>query len=157
MRAVGIAIGRVFSIMSRYNTPASNGRGAAIEISLSGWTKIMSMVITNNGSNEEQVNVEKEAQTKAVRRETEKKSTYGSRREYSEYLNHKYACLTPTKDSSVSINSSLLSKAASNPQTAEWLENTLSQMPDCINKICENSAKNGARLVSLEISIDGED
>jgi len=30
-------------------------------------------------------------------------------------------------------------------------------MPDCINKICENSAKNGARLVSLEISIDSED
>ncbi len=49
----------------------------------------------------------------------------GARREYSEYLNNKYACLTPTKDSSVSINSSLLSKAASNPQTAEWLDNTL--------------------------------
>ena len=79
------------------------------------------------------------------RKETEKKSTYGSRREYSEYLNNKYACLTPTKDSSVSINSSLHSKEASNPKTAEWLENTLSQMPDCINKICENSAKNVKR------------
>ena len=110
-----------------------------------------------NYSNLEQVNTDKEVRTKAVKKETEKKSTYGSRREYSEYLNHKYACLTPTKDSSVTINSSLLSKAASNPKTAEWLENTLSQMPDCINKICENSAKNGARLVSLEISIDSED
>ncbi len=79
------------------------------------------------------------------RKETEKKSTYGSRREYSEYLNNKYACLTPTKDSSVSINSSLHSKEASNPKTAEWLENTLSQMPDYINKICENSAKNVKR------------
>ena len=118
---------------------------------------IMAMEITNNYSNLEQVNTEKEVQTKAVKKETEKKSTYGSRWEYSEYLNHKYACLTPTKDSSVTINSSLLSKAASNPKTAEWLENTLSQMPDCINKICENSAKNGARLVSLEISIDSED
>ena len=117
----------------------------------------MSMEITNNYSNVEQVNTEKEVQTKAVKKETEKKSTYGSKREYSEYLNNKYACLTPTKDSSVSINSSLLSKASSNPKTAEWLENALSQMPDCINKICENSAKNGARLVSLEISIDSED
>ena len=118
---------------------------------------IMAMEITNNYSNLEQVSTEKEVRTKAVKKETEKKSTYGSRREYSEYLNHKYACLTPTKDSSVTINSSLISKAASNPKTAEWLENTLSQMPDCINKICENSAKNGARLVSLEISIDSED
>ncbi len=118
---------------------------------------IMAMELTNNYSNVEQANAEKEMQAKASRKETEKKSTYGSRREYSEYLNNKYACLTPTKDSSVSINSSLLSKAASNPKTAEWLENTLSQMPDCINKICENSAKNGARLVSLEISIDSED
>lgn len=117
----------------------------------------MAMEITNNYGNVEQVNSEKEVQTKTVSKETEKKSTYGSRRKYSEYLNNKYACLTPTKDSSVSINSSLLSKAASNPKTAEWLENTLSQMPDCINKICENSAKNGARLVSLEISIDSED
>ena len=53
----------------------------------------------------------------------------------------------------MSISSSLLSKAASNPQTAEWLENTLSQMPDCINKICENSAKNGARLTPAQRNI----
>lgn len=117
----------------------------------------MAMEISSNYSNMEQVNTEKEVQAKPVRKETEKKSAYRSRREYSEYLNNKYACLTSTKDSSVSINSRLLSKAASNPKTAEWLENTLSQMPDCINKICENSAKNGARLVSLEISIDSED
>lgn len=103
------------------------------------------------------LNTEKYVQTKTVRKKTEKKSAYGSSREYSEYLNNKYACLTPTKNSSVSINSSLLSKAATNSKTAEWLENTLSQMPDCINKICENSARNGAKLVSLEISIDSED
>lgn len=117
----------------------------------------MAMEISGNYGNTEQVNTEKEVQTKPVRKEMEKKSAYRSRREYSEYLNNKYACLTPTKDSSVSINARLLSKAASNPKTAEWLENTLSQMPGCINKICENSAKNGARLVSLEISIDSED
>lgn len=99
----------------------------------------------------------KKLEEKAAKKRAEKKGTYGSRREYSEYLNHKYACLTPAKDSSVSINSNLLSKAASNPKTAKWLESTLSQMPDCIHKICENSAKNGARLVSLEISIDSED
>lgn len=116
----------------------------------------MAMEIANNYSNMEQVNTEKEVQKKTARKETEKKSTYGSNREYSEHLNNKYACLTPTKDSSVSVNSSLLSKAVSNPKIAEWLENTLSQMPDCINKICENSFKNGARLVSMEISIDSE-
>ena len=59
-----------------------------------------------NYSNLEQVNTEKEVQTKAVKKETENKSTYGSRREYSEYLSHKYACLTPTKDSSVTIKAS---------------------------------------------------
>ena len=47
----------------------------------------MAMEITNNYSNAEQVNAEKEMQAKASRKETEKKSTYGSRREYSEYLN----------------------------------------------------------------------
>lgn len=132
-----------------------NDRGAQVSYRME--DGIMAMEITNNYSNVEQANAQKEMQAKAPRKETEKKSTYGSRREYSEYLNHKYACLTPTKDSAVSINTNLLSKAASNPKTAEWLENTLSQMPDCINKICENSAKNGARLVSLEISIDSED
>ncbi len=100
---------------------------------------------------------EKKERERAEEKKAEEKSAYKSSRKYSEYLNNKYACLTPTKDSSVSINPALLSKAASNPKTARWLENTLSQMPDCINKICENSAKNGARLVSLEISIDSED
>jgi hypothetical protein len=47
---------------------------------------IMAMEITNNYSNLEQVNTEKEVRTKAVKKETEKKSTYGSRWEYSEYL-----------------------------------------------------------------------
>ncbi len=117
----------------------------------------MAMEITDNYGNVEQSNTEKEMQAKAVRKEKEKKSSYGSRREYWEYLNNKYACLTPTKDSSVSVNSSLLSKAASNPQTAQWLENTLSQMPGCINNICENCAKMGGRLIRLEISIDSED
>ena len=46
----------------------------------------MAMEITNNYSNLEQVNTEKEVRTKAVKKETEKKSTYGSRWEYSEYL-----------------------------------------------------------------------
>ncbi len=35
-----------------------------------------------NYSNLEQVNTDKEVRTKAVKKETEKKSTYGSRREY---------------------------------------------------------------------------
>ena len=39
----------------------------------------MSMEITNNYSNVEQVNTEKEVQTKDVKKETEKKSTYRSR------------------------------------------------------------------------------
>lgn len=37
---------------------------------------IMAMEIINNYSNLEQVNTEKEVQTKAVKKETEKKSTY---------------------------------------------------------------------------------
>lgn len=112
----------------------------------------MSMEIRNNYHN-----IEKEMQTKAVKNEMEKINTYENRQEYSKYLNNKYACLTPTKDTFISINSNLLSKATSNSKTATWLENTLSQMPDCINKICENSARSGAKLISLEISIDNED
>ena len=49
----------------------------------------MSMEFTNNYSNVEQANAEREMQAKASRKETEKKSIYGSRREYSEYLNNK--------------------------------------------------------------------
>ncbi len=48
----------------------------------------MAMEITNNYSNVEQADAEKEMQAKASRKETKKKSTYGSRREYSEYLNN---------------------------------------------------------------------
>ncbi len=40
----------------------------------------MSMEITNNYSNVEQIDTEKEVQTKAVKKETEKKSTYGSKK-----------------------------------------------------------------------------
>lgn len=114
------------------------------------------MEISNNQPNVEQVSTKKEMQEKVSSKKTEEKSTYRSSRDYLEYLNGKYACLTPTKDSSVSINSSLLSKAASNPKTAEWLEHTLSQIPDCISKICENAASRGSRLISLSISIDSE-
>lgn len=39
----------------------------------------MAMEISNNYSNVEPVNTEKEVQTKAVKKETEKKSTYGSK------------------------------------------------------------------------------
>lgn len=116
----------------------------------------MSMEISNNQPSAEQVSTKKEIQEKVSSKKIEEKSTYRNSRDYLEYLNDKYACLTSTKDSSVSINSSLLSKAASNPKTAEWLEHTLSQIPDCISKICENAASRGSRLVSLSINIDRE-
>ncbi|MCI8775726.1 MAG: hypothetical protein HFI50_17820 [Lachnospiraceae bacterium] len=44
----------------------------------------MAMEITNNYSNVEQANAEKEMQAKAARKETEKRSTYGSRRSWKE-------------------------------------------------------------------------
>ena len=45
---------------------------------------IMAMEITNNYSNVEQANAEKEMQAKAARKESEKRSTYGSRRSWKE-------------------------------------------------------------------------
>ena len=88
---------------------------------------------------------------------TAQAQTYQSVKEYSEYLNSKYSCLKPANGSSVVINPNLLAKAASDEKTAEWLEYNLSLMPDVMDKIYENAAQRGSRIISCEVSFDGYD
>ena len=58
---------------------------------------------------------------------TSRTDEYKSVREYSNYLSSKYACLTPGKNTSVSVTSGLLKKAMSDKKTGEWLERELSK------------------------------
>lgn len=62
------------------------------------------------------------------------------------YLIDKYSCLQGSKDSSVSIVPDLLSKAATDIKTDQWLEENLKLIPDIMNKIHQNSVD--------EVSID---
>lgn len=88
---------------------------------------------------------------------TAQAQTYQSVKEYSEYLNSKYSCLKPANGSSVVINPNLLEKAATDEKTAEWLEYNLSLMPDVMDKIYENAAQRGSRVISCEVSFDSYD
>ena len=51
-------------------------------------------------------------------------------KEYANYLMKKYPCLSPGKNSVVSVTSGLLRKAMSDEKTGEWLERELSKAPD---------------------------
>ena len=48
-------------------------------------------------------------------------------KEYANYLMKKYPCLSPGKNSVVSVTSGLLRKAMSDEKTGEWLERELSK------------------------------
>ena len=84
------------------------------------------------------------------------KQTRRTTREELSYLTDKYECLKST-EYSVSINSSLLEKAASDEKTSEWLEYNLSLIPSVVNNIKAAAAANGAKLVSCSITMDGYD
>lgn len=59
--------------------------------------------------------------------------TYKNAHEYKNYLTQKYECLR-SRDYSVNINSSLLSKAMGDEKTKQWLEYNLSLIPKTILK-----------------------
>lgn len=73
-------------------------------------------------------------------------------KEYSEYLMGKYGCLTPGKNSAVSITNGLLKKAMSDEKTGAWLERELSNAPDYIAAAQKSASARGAtlRFVSIE-------
>lgn len=124
---------------------------------------MMSMEISNshhvlrNTEKETQKAAETSAKSSKAASSAAQAETYQSTKEYSEYLHSKYSCLMPANGSSVVINPNLLEKAASDEKTAKWLEYNLSLMPDVMDKIYENAARNGSRVVYCEVSFDGYD
>lgn len=81
---------------------------------------------------------------------------YKSVREYSNYLSNKYACLTPGKNTSVSVTSGLLRKAMNDEKTGEWLEKELSKAPDYIKQAQQSASARGSKLVSASIEFGEE-
>ena len=81
---------------------------------------------------------------------------YKNAHEYKNYLTQKYDCLR-SRDYSVNINSSLLSKAMGDEKTKQWLEYNLSLIPKTIEQSRAYVAARGAKILSYSITIDGYD
>ena len=77
-------------------------------------------------------------------------------RDYSNYLNQKFSCLTPGKNASVSVTSGLLKKAMSDEKTASWLERELAKAPDYIEAAQRSAISHGATLKSVTIEFGEE-
>lgn len=112
------------------------------------------MAITEVRSN--YAGTEKLVDTTHKKQETEE-TAYKNTKEYSDYLSSKYSCLQEVKDSLVTIAPDLLSKAATDNKTGQWLEENLKLIPNVVNKIRQNAAQNGSQIVSCNISFDGYD
>ena len=76
--------------------------------------------------------------------------TYKNAHEYKNYLTQKYDCLR-SRDYSVNINSSLLSKAMGDEKTKQWLEYNLSLIPKTIEQSRAYVAARGAKIGSMSI------
>lgn len=81
---------------------------------------------------------------------------FSSVRDYGTYLTEKYDCLK-SSDYSVTVNSSLLSKALGDEKTAAWLEYNLALIPECVEKMKAVVEARGSKLVSCSITINGYD
>ncbi len=77
-------------------------------------------------------------------------------RDYSNYLNQKFSCLTPGNNASVSVTSGLLRKAMSDEKTASWLERELAKAPDYIEAAQRSAIAHGATLKSVTIEFGEE-
>ena len=74
--------------------------------------------------------------------------TYKNAHEYKNYLTQKYDCLR-SRDYSVNINSSLLSKAMGDEKTKQWLEYNLSLIPESIEKLKAAQSARGCKVLSV--------
>lgn len=81
-------------------------------------------------------------------------NTYRSTEEYYDYLRSKYSCLQRTNNNTVTIAPNLLSKAAKDNKTGQWLEENLKLIPDALNKVYQHAAQNGLRVASCTIRFD---
>lgn len=77
-------------------------------------------------------------------------------RDYSNYLNKKFSCLTPGKNAAVSVTSGLLRKAMSDEKTASWLERELAKAPDYIEAAQRSAIAHGSTLKSVTIEFGEE-
>ena len=82
--------------------------------------------------------------------------TYKNAHEYKSYLTQKYDCLR-SRDYSVNINSSLLSKAMGDEKTKQWLEYNLSLIPESIEKLKAAQSARGCKVLSVTDTINGYD
>ena len=82
--------------------------------------------------------------------------TYKNAHEYKNYLRKKYDCLR-SRDYSVNINSSLLSKAMGDENTKQWLEYNLSLIPESIEKLKAAQSARGCKVLSVTDTINGYD
>ena len=82
--------------------------------------------------------------------------TYKNAHEYKNYLTQKYDCLR-SRDYSVNINSSLLSKAMGDEKTKQWLEYNLSLIPESIEKLKAAQSARGCKVLSVTDTINGYD
>lgn len=82
--------------------------------------------------------------------------TYKNAHEYKNYLTQKYDCLR-SRDSSVNINSSLLSEAMGDEKTKQWLEYNLSLIPESIEKLKAAQSARGCKVLSVTDTINGYD
>ena len=82
--------------------------------------------------------------------------TYKNAHEYKNYLTQKYDCLR-SRDYSVNINSSLLSKAMGDEKTKLWLEYNLSLIPESIEKLKAAQSARGCKVLSVTDTINGYD
>ena len=77
-------------------------------------------------------------------------------KEYANYLMKKYPCLSPGKNSVVSVTSGLLRKAMSDEKTGEWLERELSKAPDYIKQAQQSAIAHGSTLKFCSIEFGEE-
>ena len=77
--------------------------------------------------------------------------TYKNAHEYKNYLTQKYDCLR-SRDYSVNINSSLLSKAMGDEKTKQW-----SLIPESIEKLKAAQSARGCKVLSVTDTINGYD
>lgn len=82
--------------------------------------------------------------------------TYKNAHEYKNYLTQKYDCLR-SRDYSVNINSSLLSKAMGDEKTKQWLEYNLSLIPESIEKLKAAQSARGCKVLTVTDTINGYD
>lgn len=77
-------------------------------------------------------------------------------REYSNYLMGKYSCLTPGKNTAVSVTSGLLRKAMNDEEAGQWLERELSKAPDYIKEAQQSASARGSKLIFCAIEFGEE-